>query len=87
MLSEWTSDMDLEDIVMGLLYLMQNPQLDDPLNSMFDGGEKYDRFVKTVSMHFVIAVTVYTIYSISSLTHFRFYVCPHSYLYCSCKWL
>ena len=46
MLDEWTGDMDLEDIVMGLLFLMQNPQIDDPLNGMFRGDEKYTDFVR-----------------------------------------
>lgn len=48
MLDEWTGDMDLEDIVMGLLFLMQNPQIDDPLNGNFRGDEKYPDFVRKV---------------------------------------
>ncbi|KAI6657968.1 NEDD8-conjugating enzyme Ubc12-like [Oopsacas minuta] len=48
MLDEWTGDMDLEDIVMGLLFLMQNPQIDDPLNLNFRGDEKYPDFVRKV---------------------------------------
>lgn len=44
----WSSDMTLEDVVQGILFLFYNPNVEDPLSSMFDGGEDYDDFVRNV---------------------------------------
>lgn len=44
----WTSSMTLEDVVQGLLFLMHNPNLDDPLSSIFIGTEKEEEFLRMV---------------------------------------
>lgn len=47
---DWTSQNDLEDCVQGLLFLLYNPNLEDPLNPYFDPGsqEQIDRFAQDV---------------------------------------
>lgn len=45
---QWTSECTLEDIVQGLLFLIYNPNLTDPLNSMFYGNEPDEEFEKNV---------------------------------------
>ena len=44
----WTTDMTLEDVVQGLLFLLHEPNLEDPLNSMFDGSEDEEEFHQNV---------------------------------------
>ena len=44
----WTSDMTLEDVVQGLLFLLHEPNLEDPLNSLFDGTEEEEEFHRNV---------------------------------------
>ncbi len=46
----WTADMSLEDVVQGLLFLFYNPNIEDPLNSMFTGVEAEDDFLENVRM-------------------------------------
>ena len=46
---EWDSN-SLADIVQGLLFLFYNPNLEDPLSSLFDGSETQDEFVERVRM-------------------------------------
>ena len=47
---EWNSSKNLADIVQGLLYLFYNPNINDPLSSLFDGSEKQDKFAERVRM-------------------------------------
>ena len=44
----WTSSMSLEDVVQGLLFLLQNPNIEDPLNCMFTGSEDEEEFQQNV---------------------------------------
>ena len=44
----WTSNMTLEDVVQGLLFLLHNPNIEDPLNCMFTGSEDEEEFQKNV---------------------------------------
>lgn len=44
----WTSEMSLEDVVQGLLFLLHEPNLDDPLSSLFDGSEDEEEFKERV---------------------------------------
>ena len=44
----WTADVTLEDIVQGLLFLFYNPNVEDPLSSMFTGGELEGEFLENV---------------------------------------
>ena len=44
----WTSNMTLEDVVQGLLFLLQNPNIEDPLNCMFTGSEDEEEFQQNV---------------------------------------
>ena len=44
----WTSEMTLEDVVQGLLFLLHEPNLEDPLNSLFDGTEEEEEFHRNV---------------------------------------
>ncbi len=44
----WTSDMTLEDAVQGLLFLFYNPNVEDPLSSMFTGTESEEDFLENV---------------------------------------
>ena len=46
---EWDSN-SLADIVQGLLFLFYNPNLEDPLSSLFDGSETQDEFTERVKM-------------------------------------
>ena len=46
---EWDSN-SLADIVQGLLFLFYNPNLEDPLSSLFDGSETQDEFAERVRM-------------------------------------
>ena len=39
LLDEWESSMDLDHIVMAILFLMYNPCVEDPLSPYFDGSE------------------------------------------------
>lgn len=41
---EWESENTLEDVVQGLLFLFYNPNLEDPLNPLFDGSGGTDDF-------------------------------------------
>lgn len=47
---EWNASNDLQDCVQGLLFLMYNPNLEDPLNPMFSPSdyENYNEFVADV---------------------------------------
>ena len=44
----WTSEMTLEDVVQGLLFLLYEPNLEDPLSSLFDGSEDEEDFKERV---------------------------------------
>ena len=44
----WTPSMTLEDVVQGLLFLIHNPNLEDPLSSLFCGSEDEDEFHRNV---------------------------------------
>lgn len=44
----WTSNMTLEDVVQGLLFLFQHPNVEDPLNCLFTGSEDEDEFRRNV---------------------------------------
>ena len=44
----WSSEMTLEDVVQGLLFLFYNPNIEDPLSSMFTGGEDEEEFLENV---------------------------------------
>lgn len=45
----WSSDMTLEDVVQGLLFLLHNPNIDDPINEdIFSGSEGMEEFEKNV---------------------------------------
>ena len=46
----WSSDCTLEDVVQGLLFLIYNPNLADPLNSLFYGNEDMENYEKTVRL-------------------------------------
>ena len=41
----WTPSMTLEDVVQGLLFLLYNPNLEDPLSCLFCGSEDEDDFL------------------------------------------
>lgn len=44
----WNADMTLEDVVQGLLFLLHEPNLEDPLGSMFNGTDDEEVFHQTV---------------------------------------
>ena len=44
----WTSEMTLQDVVQGLLFLLYNPNIEDPLSSMFMGSESEEDFLSNV---------------------------------------
>ena len=44
----WDGDRTLEDVVQGLLFLIHNPNLSDPLNTLFCGNQLEDDFQKNV---------------------------------------
>lgn len=46
---EWDSN-SLADVVQGLLFLFYNPNIEDPLSSLFDGSETQDEFTERVRM-------------------------------------
>ena len=46
----WTQDMTLEDVVQGILFLLYNPNIEDPLSSMFTGAEGEEEFLDNVRM-------------------------------------
>ena len=46
----WNSDCTLEDVVQGLLFLIYNPNLADPLNSLFYGSEDVEDYEKNVRL-------------------------------------
>ena len=46
----WTQDMTLEDVVQGILFLLYNPNIEDPLSSMFTGAECEEEFLDNVRM-------------------------------------
>ena len=46
--SEWTQQNDLEDCVQGLLFLLYNPNLEDPLNPWFSPDDDNEEFVENV---------------------------------------
>ena len=45
---EWESQNTLEDVVQGLLFLFYNPNIEDPLNPLFNGTEDNDEFEDNV---------------------------------------
>ena len=45
---EWESQNTLEDVVQGLLFLFYNPNIEDPLNPLFNGTEDSDEFEENV---------------------------------------
>lgn len=46
----WTQDMTLEDVVQGILFLLYNPNIEDPLSSMFTGTECEEEFLENVRL-------------------------------------
>ncbi|KAI6649368.1 NEDD8-conjugating enzyme ubc12 [Oopsacas minuta] len=48
MFDDWSSSYDLTDLAMGLLFLLKNPEISDPLNSEFEGWETEDTFRENV---------------------------------------
>lgn len=40
----WTPELTLEDYVQGLLFMFYNPNIEDPLNPAFTGGETQEEF-------------------------------------------
>lgn len=44
----WTPELTLEDYIQGLLFLFYNPNIEDPLNPAFHGGESEDEFEDNV---------------------------------------
>ncbi len=44
----WSESCTLEDVVQGLLFLIHNPNISDPLSSLFCGDEEYEEFEKDV---------------------------------------
>ena len=48
MFDDWSSSYDLIDLAMGLLYLLKNPEVSDPLNSEFEGWESEEEFLEKV---------------------------------------
>ena len=46
----WTTDMTLEDVVQGLLFLLHHPNLEDPLSCLFTGGEDEEDFQRNVRL-------------------------------------
>ena len=46
----WTPAMTLEDVVQGLLFLLHNPNVEDPLSSLFCGSEDEDEFRRNVRL-------------------------------------
>ena len=44
----WTSEMTLQDVIQGLLFLFYNPNIEDPLSSMFMGSESEEEFLSNV---------------------------------------
>lgn len=44
----WSADMSLEDVVQGLLFLLHEPNLEDPLSPVFNGTEDKEEFYQTV---------------------------------------
>lgn len=47
---EWQPTFSLEDVVQGLLFLIYDPNLEDPLNEYFDGTNSPDEFEANVEM-------------------------------------
>ena len=45
---DWESQNTLEDVVQGLLFLFYNPNIEDPLNPLFNGTEENDEFEDNV---------------------------------------
>ena len=48
MFDDWDASYDLTDLAMGLLYLLKNPEISDPLNSEFEGWETEESFQENV---------------------------------------
>ena len=48
MFDDWSPSYDLIDLSMGLLYLLKNPEISDPLNSEFDGCESQEEYLERV---------------------------------------
>ena len=46
----WTPTMTLEDVVQGLLFLLHNPNVEDPLSSLFCGSEDEEEFRRHVRL-------------------------------------
>ncbi len=40
----WTSTNTMEDVIQGLLFLLHNPNIEDPLSEMFTGTETYEDY-------------------------------------------
>ena len=58
----WSPEMTLEDVVQGLLFLLQEPNLEDPLSSMFDGTEDEEEFLRNVRRSLRGGVTIQEVY-------------------------
>ena len=54
----WSPDMNLEDVVQGLLFLLHEPNLEDPLSTMFDGQEDEEEFRRNVRRSLRGGVTI-----------------------------
>lgn len=46
--SGWSQDLHLEDLVHGLLFLLYNPNLSDPLSPLFDSETTYEEYAENV---------------------------------------
>ena len=49
LLDEWAPKNDLEDCVQGVLFLLHNPNLEDPLSPWFAPEQDYEQFAENVS--------------------------------------
>ena len=60
MFDDWSSSYDLTDLAMGLLYLLKNPEISDPLNSEFEGCESQEEYLERVKKTLKGQVLEYT---------------------------
>ena len=58
----WTPTMTLEDVIQGLLFLLHEPNLEDPLSCMFNGSEDEEEFRRNVRRTLRGGVTIDNIY-------------------------
>jgi len=49
LLDDWTAERDMEDLVMGVLFLFYNPQIDDPLCPLVDSTITEEEFADNVA--------------------------------------